>query len=184
MSPKSGFRFSDLRHYIPYVLLIIFFIGGIWIILTAGARMDFWATRKPPVNTSAVTSLTQGFKQNFRNPVSVLLTQIIVIIAVAGLFSRLFRKMNQPPVMGEMIAGIIMGPSVLGFFFADAMAFLCPASSLETLRLLAQIGVVFFMFVVGMELNIQHVRERGSAAVMISHASIIVPLLLAGPRLL
>lgn len=104
--------------------------------------------------------------------------QIIVIIAVAGLFGRLFRKMNQPPVMGEMIAGIVLGPSVLGFFFPDAMAFLFPASSLETLRLLAQIGVVLFMFVVGMELNVQHVREKGSTAVMISHASIIVPFLL------
>lgn len=178
MARDHRFIFSDLRHYIPYILLIIFFIGGIWIILTAGARLDFWAHAKPATTTSAASSLTQGFKQNFRNPVSVLLMQIIVIIAVAGLFGRLFRKMNQPPVMGEMIAGIVLGPSVLGFFFPDAMAFLFPASSLETLRLLAQIGVVLFMFVVGMELNVQHVREKGSTAVMISHASIIVPFLL------
>ena len=80
--------------------------------------------------------------------------------------------------MGEMIAGIVLGPSVLGFFFPGAMSFLFPPESLETLRLLSQIGVVLFMFIVGMELNVRHVREKGSAAVMISHASIIVPFIL------
>lgn len=118
------------------------------------------------------------FWHNFRGPFSVLLTQIIVILVVAGLFSRLFRRLQQPPVMGEMIAGIILGPSVLGLLFPPAMPFLFPPASLETLRLLSQIGVVLFMFVVGMELNIRHLREKGAAAVMISHTSIVLPLLL------
>ncbi len=86
--------------------------------------------------------------------------------------------MKQPPVMGEMVAGIVLGPSVLGLLFPEAMSFLFPPASLETLRLLSQIGVVLFMFIVGMEVNIQHLREKGTAAVMISHASIIVPFLL------
>ena len=85
---------------------------------------------------------------------------------------------GQPPVMGEMIAGIVLGPSVLGLFSPQALSFLFPPASLETLRLLSQIGVVLFMFIVGMELDVRHVREKGSAAVMISHASIIVPFLL------
>jgi len=80
--------------------------------------------------------------------------------------------------MGEMIAGIVLGPSVLGLLFPTVLPTLFPPSSMETLRLLSQIGVVLFMFTVGMELNIQHLREKGSAAVMISHASIIVPFLL------
>ncbi len=86
--------------------------------------------------------------------------------------------MAQPPVMGEMVAGIVLGPSVLGLLFPQVMAFLFPPASLETLRLLSQIGVVIFMFLVGMELNIQHLREKGTSAVMISHASIIIPFLL------
>src|SRR5829696_9153060 len=77
-----------------------------------------------------------------------------------------------------MIAGIVLGPSVLGLIYPQAMTFLFPPSSLETLRLLSQIGVVLFMFVVGMELNVRHLRQQGTAAVMISHASIIVPFLL------
>jgi Kef-type K+ transport system membrane component KefB len=80
--------------------------------------------------------------------------------------------------MGEMVAGLFLGPSLLGLLSPETMAFIFPASSMVTLRLLSQIGVVLFMFVVGMELNVQHLREKGSAAVMISHASIIVPFLL------
>lgn len=177
MSPRSGFKISDLRHYLPYVLLIIVFIGGVWLILTLGAKLN---TRPQPAVTTpaSITALTSGLKENFRNPLSVLLLQIIVIIVMAGLFGRLFRRLGQPPVMGEMVAGIVLGPSVLGFFFPEAMSFIFPQSSLETLQLLSQIGVVLFMFVVGMELNVQHLRDKGSAAVMISHASIIVPFLL------
>jgi len=179
MSPQHGFRFSDARHYLPYVLLIVVFIGGVWIILTVGSSLDRGAqTRTTTAATSPITSLTESFNENFRNPMSILLMQIVVIIIMAGLFGRLFRRLGQPPVMGEMLAGIALGPSVLGLFFPDVMTFLFPQSSLETLRLLSQIGVVLFMFVVGMELNTRHLREKGTAAVMISHASIIVPFLL------
>src|SRR5688572_23852489 len=174
MSPRPQFRFSD---YLPYVLLILVFVAGIWIILSLGSNLNP-TTKTITSAPAAITSLTAGLKENFRNPLSVLLLQIIVIIVVAGLFGALFRRMHQPPVMGEMVAGIVMGPSVLGFFFPDAMSFIFPQTSLETLRLLSQIGVVLFMFIVGMELNVRHLRERGSAAVMISHASIIVPFLL------
>jgi Kef-type K+ transport system membrane component KefB len=177
MPPQHGFRFSDLRHYLPYVLLIIAFAIGVWIVLTVGAGLNT-APATAVSAASASASLTSGLKENFRNPLSVLLLQIIVIIIVAGLFGLLFRRLGQPPVMGEMVAGIVMGPSVLGYFSPAAMAFIFPPSSLETLRMLSQIGVVLFMFVVGMELNVRHLKEKGSAAVMISHASIIVPFLL------
>jgi Kef-type K+ transport system membrane component KefB len=179
MPPQIGFRFSDTTHYLPYVLLILVFIGGVWVILAAGSRMHSnSAATVPATQASPLTAVVDGLKENARNPVSVLLLQIIVIIIVAGLFAGLFRRLGQPPVMGEMVAGIVMGPSVLGLFFPEVMTFIFPASSLETLRLLSQLGVVLFMFVVGMELNVQHVREKGSTAVMISHASIIVPFLL------
>ena len=169
----SGFSFLDRKHYFVYVLMLLFFVAAVALILWLGStplpRID------PSVTRSSLTSL---FWQNFRSPLGILLVQIVVIIIAAGLVSRLFRRIGQPPVMGEMIAGIVLGPSVLGFFFPNAMSFVFPASSLETLRLLSQIGVVLFMFIVGMELNVRHVKEKGSAAVMISHASIIVPFVL------
>ena len=162
--------FLDRKHYLTYVIMLLLFFAAVGLILWFGST-----TGTP---TPASGSLTDGLWQNFRAPLSVLLMQIVVIIAVAAVFGRLFRRLRQPPVMGEMIAGIVLGPSVLGFFFPGAMSFLFPPESLETLRLLSQIGVVLFMFIVGMELNVRHVREKGSAAVMISHASIIVPFIL------
>jgi Kef-type K+ transport system membrane component KefB len=103
---------------------------------------------------------------------------MVVIIVIARLFGALFRRIGQPPVMGEMVAGITLGPSVLQLFWPQAYAFLFPQSSMATLGVLSQLGVVLFMFVVGMELDLRHVREKVSTAIMVSHASIIVPFLL------
>ena len=80
--------------------------------------------------------------------------------------------------MGEMVAGLVLGPSVLGLLFPGAMAFLFPASSMLTLRQLSQVGVVLFMFIVGMDLDTQHLRKKARAAIMVSNASIIVPFFL------
>jgi Kef-type K+ transport system membrane component KefB len=179
MPPPSSFGFSDFRHYLPYFLLVLLFVGGVWAILAAGSRLS--PPGGVPVTssaTSAPTSFTGVLQENFRTPLSILLTQIIVILVMAGLFRWLFRRMGQPPVMGEMVAGIVIGPSVLGLIYPQAVSFLFPAASMETLRLLSQIGVVLFMFIVGMELNVRQLRQKGTAAVMISHASIIAPFLL------
>lgn len=177
MPTQRGFTFSDARHYLPYFLMLLVFVAGVWLILATGARLQP-ANAIANAPAPAAASRTGVLWENFRTSLSILLAQIIVILIIAGLFRRLFRAIHQPPVMGEMVAGIVLGPSVLGLIYPEAMTFLFPTSSLETLRLLSQIGVVLFMFTVGMEVNLQHVREKGSAAVMISHASIIVPFLL------
>jgi Kef-type K+ transport system membrane component KefB len=176
MPPRPRFSFLDLRTVLQYFGLLLIFLGGIWLVLSAGSRLQPTSAIATPQAPPAYA--TNVLWENFRTSVGILLTQIIVVLVIAALFRRLFRAIHQPPVMGEMIAGIVLGPSVLGLIYPDAMTFLFPTSSLETLRLLSQIGVVLFMFTVGMELNVQHVREKGSAAVMISHASIIVPFLL------
>jgi len=104
--------------------------------------------------------------------------QLVVIIIAARFFGSLFRKIGQPRVMGEIIAGIVLGPSLLGLISPQAMSFLFPTNSLEPLRLLSQIGVALFMFVVGMELDLAHLRKKAHTAIMVSHASIIVPFFL------
>src|SRR5215208_5454887 len=145
MPPRSGFSFSDARHYLPYFLMLLVFVAGVWVILVSGSRLQpASAIATLPAATPA--SPAGILWENFRTSLSILLTQIIIILIVAGLFRRLFRSIHQPPVMGEMVAGIVLGPSVLGLIYPDALSFLFPASSLETLRLLSQIGVVLFMF--------------------------------------
>ena len=132
----------------------------------------------PPTAQAEGTFVGRILRGNLRSALAILLLQIIVIIIAARLFGAVFRRIGQPPVMGEMIAGIALGPSVLGLLSPVAMDFLFPSFSLPTLGVLSQIGVVLFMFVVGMEVDIEHLREKASAAVMVSHASIIVPFLL------
>ena len=106
---------------------------------------------------------------------AVLLLQIIVIIAFARLFGFLFKKIGQPAVIGEIVAGIILGPSLLGFVFPQINHFLFPENSLVTLQFLSQIGLILFMFIIGMELDLKAISKQAYGAVIISHASIIIP---------
>jgi Kef-type K+ transport system membrane component KefB len=101
-----------------------------------------------------------------------------VILVAARLVGMLVRRIGQPQVVGEMLAGIALGPSVLGAHAPAVAATLFPATSLGFLNALSQIGLLVFMFLVGLELDPKLVRERGRAAIVISHASIVAPFLL------
>ena len=107
-----------------------------------------------------------------------LLAQIVVILIAARLVGALVRRLGQPQVVGEMLAGIALGPSVLGARAPQVAAVLCPASSLGFINALSQVGLLVFMFLVGLELDTKVIRERGRSAVIISHASIVAPFLL------
>jgi Kef-type K+ transport system membrane component KefB len=112
------------------------------------------------------------------SPLFLLLLQLLVVIAVARLAGLLFRRLGQTAVIGEMAAGILLGPSFLGRWFPSIEAALFPPSSLALLQLLSQLGVILFMFVVGMELDVMRMRQRARAAAVISGAGIVVPFLL------
>ncbi len=195
MPNSSGQKSRSLLYYLA---LLLIFGAGMWLILATGSRLSGShlnsdhlvtgtagqsASNIAPVSTSPSTETSDTWpgkilRGAIRSPLGTLLLQIIVIIIAARLFGAVFRRIGQPPVMGEMTAGIALGPSVLGLLLPQAIAFLFPPSSMNALSVLSQIGVVLFMFTVGMELDIQHLREKASAAVMVSHASIIVPFLL------
>ncbi|WP_333818994.1 cation:proton antiporter [Ohtaekwangia sp.] len=116
-----------------------------------------------------------GLQHSFRHPLAILLGQIVAIIITARFFGYLAKKVRQPAVVGEVIAGIVLGPSLLGLYFPDFATTLFPAQSLGNLQLLSQIGLILFMFVIGMELDLTVLRNRAHDAVVVSHASIIVP---------
>jgi Kef-type K+ transport system membrane component KefB len=84
-------------------------------------------------------------------------------------------KLKQPAVVGEMVAGILLGPSIMGALAAGFSEFLFPKNSLNNLQFLSQIGLAFFMFIIGMELDIEKLRKKAHNAVVISHASIVFP---------
>jgi len=109
---------------------------------------------------------------------SILLIQIAVILVTSRVFGVVFKKIHQPQVIGEMVAGIMLGPSLLGWFAPGIFAALFPSSSLDFINALSQVGLVVFMFLVGLELDLTVMRKRGHSAIAISHTSIIVPFLL------
>lgn len=116
-----------------------------------------------------------SMKHNLEHPLSILLVQIITIILVARFFGWFCRKIGQPSVIGEIIAGIILGPSLIGMYYPEFTAVLFPTESLGNLQFLSQIGLIFFMFVIGMELDLKALQNKAHDALIISHASIIIP---------
>ena len=109
----------------------------------------------------------------------ILTLQLAVVLAVCRAVGWLFQKIGQPKVVGEMFAGIMLGPSLLGWIAPHASAYLFPASSLGFLNALSQVGVVVFMFLVGLGINPRELKKEGHAAVLTSHVSITAPFVLA-----
>ena len=101
--------------------------------------------------------------------------QVALILGLSRIIGLLFQRMNQPQVVGEMLAGIMLGPSLFGWLAPHASAAIFPAASVAYLNVLSQVGVIFFLFLVGLELDPRLIRNRGHAAVVISHVSIVAP---------
>lgn len=168
------------KNYLLYPVIIGIFAALIWLIIMLGQRLQVQqhqpaqAAAAPP----APASLLPALLEHARHPLSLLLLQIIVILCVSRLFGYAARKVRQPAVVGEIVAGIVLGPSLLGWCWPQGMQAIFPAHSLSSLQFLSQIGLAFFMFIVGMELDIHKIRQKAHDAVMISHASIIIPFFL------
>ncbi len=110
---------------------------------------------------------------------------LAAVVAPGAMLSRVLRYLGQPPVIGEVIAGILLGPSLLGAISPQACHLLIPSSAAdphgqvsEALKAISQLGVILYMFLVGLELNARRMAKRAHAAVAVSHSSIIVPFVL------
>jgi Kef-type K+ transport system membrane component KefB len=178
--------------FLPYFLTLLVFGLGIFITLHLGVRLQSVqsgpdqrnlpsiSANSPPDGTVQfiARNIAGASRENLRNPLSVLLLQVIVILATAKIVGGLVRKLNQPRVVGEMISGILLGPSLLGWLSPGTMRFIFPPLSLESLGLLSQVGIILFLFIVGSDLDPKDIRQKLSSVVLISHASIIVPFFL------
>lgn len=155
-------------------------IGGFsvlmyWIMLM-GAKLE--VNRHIHVSQSQKgqwADFTESLLHNLEHPLAILLAQIVTIILTAKLFGWICTRIGQPTVVGEMIAGIVLGPSLIGMYFPEFSAIMFPSQSLGNLQFLSQIGLILFMFIVGMELDLKVLRNQTHDAVVISHASIIIP---------
>lgn len=164
------------KHLLGYGLALVLCGAGIAAILAVGAGLESGVVPVNPENTA--TDATHHLQQNLQSAISLLLLQIIVIGLSAKGVGWLFARLGQPTVMGEMLTGILLGPSLLGWVWPAGAQFLFPAASLDALKLLSQVGVILYMFVVGSELDLPALRHQAHAAVLISHVSILLPFLL------
>ena len=166
------------RNYMIYGTMLAVFGLLMWWVVRMGEAYDTSDVVAVRHADSSVDLLRETLASNLTHPVPLLLLQIIAILVAVRIFSYLFKYLGQPGVIGEIVAGIVLGPSVLGHFFPGAFEFLFEPSSLVPLNVISQIGLVLFMFVIGMELDLSVVRRKASETLVISHASIIVPFFL------
>jgi Kef-type K+ transport system membrane component KefB len=157
-----------------YAGTIVFMAGATATILGLGGSGADVVSRLPAEHTELLSSIVDRLHQ----PLGRLLLQLVVVLSVARIVGATFRRLGFPSVVGEMTAGIMLGPSLLGLLAPDVFANLFPKDSLGTLSLFSRIGIIFFMFGVGMELDVSHLRSRVQSVIAVSHASIALPFLL------
>lgn len=174
------------KNLIFYVIVITFFLGIVWFFIREGQLLEIGKVVVPSSlpdklgqdahgSNDIFLLFSETLKQNIHHPLAILILQMISILVVARLFALAMGRIGQPTVIGEIIAGIVLGKSVIGAFFPEFSAFLFPPESLSALQFLSQIGLILFMFIIGMELDVNILRQKVQEAVVISHASIVVP---------
>lgn len=163
-----------------YLIMILFFGLLMYYIVKAGEHHQ--QVNDALLFSNTPHTLSEGFQAFFESvsthvhsSLGIILLQIIVILITCRIFNWLFTKIGQPSVIGEIIAGIVLGPSILGYFFPEYSAFLFPPESLNNIALLSQFGLILFMFAIGMELDMKEVRATLKETILISHTSTIIP---------
>lgn len=164
------------RNSLFYVTVIAVFSALIYFVLKNGEMLQ---AGRNVVSKASGKGQWQDFLDslfaNLTHPLALLMVQIITILFVARFFGWICKRIGQPSVIGEMIAGIVLGPSLVGTYFPEYSGLLFPKESLGNLQILSQIGLILFMYVVGMELDLNALKNKAKDAVIISHASIIIP---------
>ncbi|MFO0904885.1 MAG: cation:proton antiporter [Pirellulales bacterium] len=159
---------SHLRWASAYVALLG---GGVGLFLAIRAAGNgLWA------ESVGSTAATPAAQVNASHTFTQVLIALVAILLASRVVGWCFTKLHQPRVIGEVLAGILLGPSLLGRVWPEAMQFVLPEAAAPYLGVLAQLGVVLYMFLVGLELNVESFTARARATAAISHASIVVPI--------
>jgi Kef-type K+ transport system membrane component KefB len=161
-----------------YLLLLTGGVGFFFLIRTFGDGMS------APVTPTDARPVDEPLPGQLDVVLHVIAT-LAAVVLLGFVLGQAFRYFGQPPVICEVIAGIMLGPSLLGAISPDAMHLLIPSSATDpkgqvpaALQVVSQLGVILYMFLVGLELNAARLASRAHAAVAVSHASIVLPFLL------
>jgi Kef-type K+ transport system membrane component KefB len=169
--PRSLFSASRVRTLIAYAVMIALSVAAYLVIRHKGEDL---ALGGPAAAAAGAAAAPQH---------SSVLASVLLALAAITLLARfmggLFRRfLHQPPVLGEILAGLMLGPSLLGAISPAAYELVLPAGSASYLGLISTVGVVLFMFLVGLDLDPKLLRGNTHATIAVSHASIVAPMLL------
>ncbi|SKB36841.1 Kef-type K+ transport system, membrane component KefB [Sphingobacterium nematocida] len=167
---------KNYKNTIFYVILVGSLLAVMYAVITLGTGLEQGErVLNNGQQVGAWRDFLDSLHHSLRHPLAILLAQIVTIIIAARIMGWVCIKIKQPVVIGEMLAGIILGPSLLGLHFPEISNVLFPVDSLNNLQFLSQIGLILFMFIIGMELDLNVLKNKAHDAVVISHASIIIP---------
>ena len=161
---------STWRLVLGYTLMLVAAVGLFFLIRHFGEGLSPAVAATKSVGPSGAAAKSETLFH--------VLFALVAIILLGRWLGKLFLHFGQPRVIGEIVAGIMLGPSLLGQISPEAMEFVLPKHVAPFLGIIAQIGVILYMFLVGLELNAGLLKSRAHATVAISHASIIAPFLL------
>ncbi len=152
------------RTYFIYSLMLTIFIGGIgWVLLKGGILYPLLE-----IKPETLSDFTWP-------PFTVFITQILLIIFLSRALGSAARGSGQPALTGEIIAGVLLGPSFLGLLFPSIYNFLFTPESVALLSYVSQLGLILFLFIIGMELDVKVLRNRRQPSFLISHLGILLP---------
>ena len=155
-----------------YAASLVAAVGVFLLIRSAGLRLHASQTTQPLEIAETPVPAEEP------SVVLHVLLALVVIVIATRILGAVFRWLHQPGVMGEVIAGLLLGPSFLGWLAPQVSSQLLPPAIAPFLAVIAQVGIILFMFLVGLELDTGLLRQRTRASIAISHASIVVPFLL------
>ncbi|TGK17986.1 cation/H(+) antiporter [Leptospira fluminis] len=170
---------KPIRSVLVYACFLLIFGIAIYFVLNYGKNMEpsTGSSSASVVNGENSTFLAEIGK-NVKQPIALLLLQLLVILGTARALGSLLAFFGQPSVIGEIIAGILLGPSFLGTLWPETAGFLFPKESLKIIQSLSNVGLLLFLFLIGMELNLGILGKKAHDAVVVSHASILFPFFL------
>lgn len=160
-------RYNLIWTTLAYSAVLLLAIGALFLIFRYGENL----VAPPATVATAAMAMTTAKNETFLQ----LLIALTAVIGAGLLLAKVFAYLGQPPVIGEVMAGIVLGPSLLG---PELSARILPPSVAPFLSIIAQLGVLLYMFTVGLELHADLIKRRAHATVITSHASIVAPFLL------
>jgi Kef-type K+ transport system membrane component KefB len=177
------------RNRIAYAIIFsLVFLGIFFIFWNASTISEEKVIETITSSSSSISESKNNFSfykdqyfaklvENSSSFVSKTIFQIILILLLSRMIGIFFRRMGQPTVLGEIIAGIFLGPTFLGYFFPQTFLFLFPLEELKVLEILSQIGLILFMFVIGMQIDFKLVLNKVQNSTLVSHTSLLIPFL-------